>query len=219
MKVVVGDYRSISKKIAEEFIAVIQRKPNAVLGLATGTSPLQVYADLVEANKAGRVSFKNVTTFGMSGRELDIKNEEIVRQAKRLNHFYLHKEEKEVAYNIEELEEEWKKTKIFDKWSNIYNVSAIPAKIRSVGGEKYIAANLEVLAEAEHNRWNVEKLLMGFRPATDDEHKLIKADAKKKNEYKDRFIHDDIRPFSELDDASKDIDRKLIEHIPDIKRR
>ncbi len=65
MKVVVGDYRSISKKIAEEFIAVVQRKPNAVLGLATGTSPLQVYADLVEANKAGRVTFKNVTTFNL----------------------------------------------------------------------------------------------------------------------------------------------------------
>ena len=135
------------------------------------------------------------------------------------NDFYLHKEEKEVAYNIEELEEEWKKTKIFDKWSNIYNVSAIPAKIRSVGGKKYIASNLEVLAEVEHNRWNVEKLLMGFRPTTDEEHKLVKADAKKKKEYKDRFIHDDIRPFSELDDASKDIDRKLIEHVPEIMRQ
>ena len=89
----------------------------------------------------------------------------------------------------------------------------------SVDGKERIAANLEVLAEVEHNRWNVEKLLMGFRPATDDEHKLIKADAKKKNEYKDRFIHDDIRPFSELDDAAKDIDRKLIEHIPDIMRQ
>jgi len=167
----------------------------------------------------GGSRFKNVTTFGMSGRELDIKNEEIIRQAKRMNHFYWHKEEKEVAYNIEELEEEWKKTKIFDKWSNIYNVSAIPAKIRSVGGEKYIAANLKVLAEVEHNRWNMEKLLMGFRPTTDEEHKLVKADAKKKNEYKDRFIHDDIRPFSELDDAMKEIDRKLIEHIPDIMRQ
>jgi len=89
----------------------------------------------------------------------------------------------------------------------------------SVGGKECIAANLEILAEVEHNRWNMEKLLMGFRPTSDEEHELIKADAEKKKGYKDRFIHDDIRPFSELDDAAKDIDRKLIEHIPDIMRQ
>ena len=65
MKVVVGNEKEISAKIAEDFIAVINSKKNPVLGLATGTSPLQVYADLVEANKAGRVSFKNVTTFNL----------------------------------------------------------------------------------------------------------------------------------------------------------
>jgi len=80
----------------------------------------------------------------------------------------------------------------------------------SVGGKECIAANLEILAEVEHNRWNMEKLLMGFRPTSDEEHELIKADAEKKKGYKDRFIHDDIRPFSELDDAAKDIDWKLV---------
>lgn len=59
-------------------------------------------------------------------------------------------------------------------------MSAIPAKIRNVGGVEHIVANLKVLAEVEHNRWNVEKLLMGFRPTTDEEHKLVKADAKKR---------------------------------------
>ena len=53
-------------------------------------------------------------------------------------------------------------------------------------------------------------LLIGFHSTTDEEHKLIKAGAKKKKEYKDCFIHDDIRPFSELDDAAKDIDWKLV---------
>ena len=65
MKVVVGTEKEISAKIAEDFINVINSKKNPVLGLATGTSPLQVYADLVEANKAGRVTFKNVTTFNL----------------------------------------------------------------------------------------------------------------------------------------------------------
>ncbi len=65
MKVVVGSEKEISVKIAEDFIAVINGKPNAVLGLATGTSPLETYANLVKANKEGRVSFKGVTTFNL----------------------------------------------------------------------------------------------------------------------------------------------------------
>lgn len=65
MKVVVGSEKEISAMIAEDFIKVINSKKNPVLGLATGTSPLEVYADLAKANKEGRVSFKNVTTFNL----------------------------------------------------------------------------------------------------------------------------------------------------------
>ena len=65
MKVVVGNNDKISALIAEEFIKVVNEKPNCVLGLATGTSPLGVYANLVKANKEGRVSFKNVATFNL----------------------------------------------------------------------------------------------------------------------------------------------------------
>ena len=65
MKVVIGNNEKISALIAEEFIKVINAKPNCVLGLATGTSPLQVYANLIKANKEGRVTFKNVTTFNL----------------------------------------------------------------------------------------------------------------------------------------------------------
>ena len=36
-----------------------------VLGLPTGSSPLGVYKKLIEMNKAGKVSFKNVVTFNM----------------------------------------------------------------------------------------------------------------------------------------------------------
>ena len=65
MKVIVGNNEEISRLIAEEFIKQINEKPNSVLGLATGTSPLQVYANLVEANKVCRVSFKDVATFNL----------------------------------------------------------------------------------------------------------------------------------------------------------
>lgn len=65
MKVVIGTEKEISEKIAEEFIKQVNAKPNSVLGLATGTSPLGVYANLVKANKEGRVTFKDVVTFNL----------------------------------------------------------------------------------------------------------------------------------------------------------
>lgn len=38
---------------------------NFVLGLPTGGTPLEMYQHLIKMHKAGRVSFKNVTTFNM----------------------------------------------------------------------------------------------------------------------------------------------------------
>ena len=58
MKVIVGNEEKISALIAEEFIKVVNKKENAVLGLATGTSPLKVYADLAKANEcAGTIQY------------------------------------------------------------------------------------------------------------------------------------------------------------------
>lgn len=65
MKVIVNNEKELSRLIAEEFIAQVNKKPNSVLGLATGTSPLGVYANLVKANKEGRVDFKDVATFNL----------------------------------------------------------------------------------------------------------------------------------------------------------
>ena len=65
MKVVVGTNEEISRLIAEEFIKQIQTKPNSVLGLATGTSPIEVYANLIKAYEEGRVSFRQVATFNL----------------------------------------------------------------------------------------------------------------------------------------------------------
>lgn len=65
MKIVVGKEEVISKMIAEDFINVVLKKPNAVLGLATGTSPLGVYANMAKACKEGRVSFAKCTSFNL----------------------------------------------------------------------------------------------------------------------------------------------------------
>lgn len=69
MKVVIQkDYEKMCKWAADYIInAINNHKENRpfVLGLPTGSSPIGVYKNLVEANKAGKVSFQNVVTFNM----------------------------------------------------------------------------------------------------------------------------------------------------------
>lgn len=44
---------------------IVQTKPQAVLGLATGGTPIGIYKQLVKKFEAGLVSFKDVTTFNL----------------------------------------------------------------------------------------------------------------------------------------------------------
>ena len=44
---------------------VIKAKPNCVLGLATGSSPINMYLELIRMNKAGEISFKDVKSVNL----------------------------------------------------------------------------------------------------------------------------------------------------------
>lgn len=59
------DYHELSEKACDIFEAQIKEKPTSVLGLATGSTPIGLYNELVERNKAGIISFKDVTTFNL----------------------------------------------------------------------------------------------------------------------------------------------------------
>ena len=66
MKVIVcKDYDEMSRKAAEIFAERIKAKPDIVLGLATGSTPEGLYAELIRMNKAGDISFKQVRTFNL----------------------------------------------------------------------------------------------------------------------------------------------------------
>ena len=59
--VVLPDAQAIAERAADAIEAVLVAKPNAVLGTATGSSPLLLYDELVRRNQAGKLSFKDVT--------------------------------------------------------------------------------------------------------------------------------------------------------------
>lgn len=65
MQVIIDTPEGIAKQAAELYRSVLNQKPNAVLGFATGSTPLDLYAELVELCKAGEISFKDVTTFNL----------------------------------------------------------------------------------------------------------------------------------------------------------
>ena len=55
----------IGAMAGEMFVETVQQKPNAVLGLATGATPLPTYTYMAQAVKDGKVSFKDVSTFNL----------------------------------------------------------------------------------------------------------------------------------------------------------
>lgn len=66
MEVIVSKtYTEMSRVAAEEVVDVLNSKPNAVLGMATGSTPLGLYQELVRLYKAGMVDFSQVTTFNL----------------------------------------------------------------------------------------------------------------------------------------------------------
>lgn len=63
MKVIITEnYEEMSKKAAEIVVDLLKTKPECVLGLATGTTPIGLYQNLIKAYKEGEVSFSEVTT-------------------------------------------------------------------------------------------------------------------------------------------------------------
>jgi hypothetical protein len=118
---------------------------------------------------------------------------------------------------------------VANKWSNLYSSYSIRTKLATLRAMRGLTLDdkskdtqpltdieVEELAMVEHNRWNVEKLLMGFRKARDYED-AFKAtdeeDATKLVNNKKLFIHHDIRPFDELDEI-KELDREFSRYIP-----
>lgn len=66
MEVIIQEtYDAMSRAAAREVADVLNAKPNAVLGLATGSTPLGVYQELARMYKRGEVDFAHVTTFNL----------------------------------------------------------------------------------------------------------------------------------------------------------
>ena len=66
MKVIVTEnYQEMSQKAAEIIIGIVKNNPNAILGLATGSSPIGTYQNMIKDHKENGTSYKSVKTVNL----------------------------------------------------------------------------------------------------------------------------------------------------------
>lgn len=65
MKIIIDKKEILDALAAKEIINLVKNKPNAVLGLATGSSPVGLYEKLIADHQAAKTSYKDVTTFNL----------------------------------------------------------------------------------------------------------------------------------------------------------
>lgn len=193
---------------------------------------------LKEYVQGGR--YANIYPFGMNETAYSA-DEMSVKRAKLINYLYYTMNSDGTFRSLlefsamsdakiwEEANGFWKGLTVALKWSNLYNAYTINMKLAILRSLRGLAqddksqdtctiseAEAEILAKVEHNRWNVEKLLMGFRKPHKDEDKYEERNKEfsgqlKRN--KERYIHHDIRPYEQLDNV-RILDKEFSKYIP-----
>ncbi|MHC1685418.1 MAG: glucosamine-6-phosphate deaminase [Clostridiaceae bacterium] len=66
MKIIICEnYQEMSKKAASIIASQIILKPDSVLGLATGSTPVGIYENLIKSFKEGHLDFSQITTYNL----------------------------------------------------------------------------------------------------------------------------------------------------------
>lgn len=138
---VVKDYEEMSKVAAETFKEVINEKPEAILGLATGSTPVGLYKYLIEMNKNKEIDFSKIKTVNLDeyvglGEESPQSYRYFMNE-NLFNHVNINKSNTFVPNGLaKDLDEE---TKNYDK--RIDELGGIDLQILGIGSNGHIAFN------------------------------------------------------------------------------
>ena len=182
--------------------------------------------------------YRNVFSFGSTRESYDPSIRQRIKEGKRINHIYNKGlDYQHMTTDQEELDQEWREKSYLEQVSNIYCANHIGVKLRSMGideealhqrnkiPEKY----MDVMAAVEHNRWNIEKLLMGYEAMEQKrrleikhyesigDHKVPKdVNDKLKKLKKEQYVHYCIATFKELLVGSRDYDYLIVRNLTDV---
>lgn len=101
-------------------------------------------------------------------------------------------------------------------WSNIYQANHLWTKLRCNRNEDKTKDTIDIYAQVEHNRWNVERLLMQYRPLNKEEQEQVKGNKIKKQDKKREKAHLDICSNEKLREIDAEVikyDRLFVEKI------
>lgn len=62
---IASNYSELSREVAAQIAALVREKPDAVLGLATGSTPLGVYRELIRCHREEGLDFSQVRAFNL----------------------------------------------------------------------------------------------------------------------------------------------------------
>lgn len=195
---------------------------------------------VVENNSFREIHLKgryaNLYPFGMTDITFDV-DKKAQRIGECINHLYVECKKNNWAIpnpkivkscGWEKIHEEWVNLEVAHQWSSLYCAYNLQYRIHSIhairGNNEQIVGisekEAEILGKVEHDRWNVEKLLLGYRKPSESEDANSPSNyinGKKyspmKEAHKALFIHSDIRPYTELD-SIQEIDKEIIRYIP-----
>ena len=135
------DYKDLSRKAANIISAQVIMKPNAVLGLATGSSPVGTYQQLIEWYKKGDLDFSDVTSVNLDEyRGLSGDNDQSYRYFMNTNFFDHINIRKERTFVPDGTEPDSKKA--CSDYNHISrSVGGIDLQLLGIGGNGHIGFN------------------------------------------------------------------------------
>ena len=135
------DYQDMSRKTANIISAQIIMKPNCVLGLATGSTPIGTYRQLVEWYKKGDLDFSKVTSVNLDEyKGLSGDNDQSYRYFMNTNLFDHVNIDKSKTFVPNGLEEDSEKA-CAEYNEIIKRVGGIDMQLLGIGGNGHIGFN------------------------------------------------------------------------------
>lgn len=135
------DYNEVSRKAAQIMAAQIIAKPQSVLGLATGSTPVGMYQQMVEWCKAGDLDFSQITSVNLDEyKGLSGENDQSYRYFMNTNLFDHVNIDKARTFVPNGLEEDSEKA-CADYNEVIRSVGGVDMQLLGIGGNGHIGFN------------------------------------------------------------------------------
>lgn len=168
--------------------------------------------------------YSNVYPFGQYDRSYDPSYRARLLAAKKINYLYnVGDKYEKMPEAYAELDALWRANTFLDRASSMYSANSIYMKLRSVGltpesTKEQLKPYVEMLSEVEHNRWDVERLILGVSEPMKEQREEYLADPKGLKPHWKQNLHLNINlvPYKDLDEGTKGYDRVIVSNMLDV---